>query len=218
MSFLLTLELHSQLGQTKSKIVQRHALKRTFSAAPDDCFSQCSDCAKQSGQSIIKLGCKLLYKSEKKISSKEGFRLDCSYLALPWKDKRKRLAELGADSFGKLWAEVDKDIRAVANTHWQKVDVGFYPYKYGVSEYFKQVGRGRTKMDIRTKKMKRTRFKNQVIRMAWVFIMEVIMRLHICVLSRCNRRHHLLRPWGWVTSLGMKCNIDQQAGNCNTAQ
>lgn len=30
---------------------------------------------------------------------------------------KKRTAELGADSFGKLWAEVDKDIRVVAYTH-----------------------------------------------------------------------------------------------------
>lgn len=53
---------------------------------------------------------------------------------------KKRTAELGADSFGKLWAEVDKDIRVVAYTHTDRSlmeDGSFYDSKISsVSEYF----------------------------------------------------------------------------------
>lgn len=150
-SFLLTLGLHSKLGQTKSTIVQKLVLTGTLSAAPTDCFYQCPHCAKHK---VAKVSwsepANFCTSLKRKGVQKEGFRLDCSYLTVQWKDKRKRLAELGADSFGKLWAEVDKDIRAVAYSHWQKVDVSFYPYKYSVSEYFKQGRKGKAEMDIGT--------------------------------------------------------------------
>lgn len=93
--------------QYYSTIVQRRA-------SPADCFlsariSHSTKCYEVDIQTV--------YEFEKKRSSSEGFRDDCHYLAGEGGQRKEvvGLAELGADSYGKLWIEVDKDISVVGN-------------------------------------------------------------------------------------------------------
>lgn len=60
--------------------------------------------------------------SGNKRNSSERLRLGCSRLAVqPDGVGETRWAELQADNFRKLWAELDKEIRACAYPHWQRL-------------------------------------------------------------------------------------------------
>lgn len=76
----------------------------------------------QSDHSVVKLEFKLNSSGNKRNPS-ERLRLGCSRLAVqPDGVGETRWAELQADNFRKLWAELDKEIRACACPHWQRLD------------------------------------------------------------------------------------------------
>lgn len=90
-------------------IVHRNALKGTLSASSTHCFSQ------SSAEQDVWLSSKWCTSLKLKRNS-SALKCVLPYLAAlrGYGKCIASLAELGADSSGKLWAEVDKDIKVAA--------------------------------------------------------------------------------------------------------